>query len=57
MNNGHRDEIDDKEVEAWEKTYLDALRHGHKKLVTKINEKKILDKEDEEALLNTVKSI
>lgn len=57
MNNGHLDEIDVKEVEAWEKTYLDALRHGHKKLVTKINEKKILDKEDEEALLNIVKSI
>ncbi len=57
MNNGHLDEIDVKEVEAWEKTFLDALRHGHKKLVTKINEKKILDKEDEEALLNIVKSI
>ncbi len=57
MNNGHLDEIDVKEVEAWEKTYLDALRHGHKKLVTKINEKKILDKEDEEALKSIVLNI
>lgn len=57
MNNGHLDEIDVKEVEAWEKTFLDALRHGHKKLVTKINEKKILDKEDEEALKSIVLNI
>lgn len=57
MNNGHLDEIDVKEVEAWEKKFLDALRHSHKKLVTKINDKRILDKEDEEVLKSIVLSI
>jgi F-type H+-transporting ATPase subunit alpha len=57
MNNGHLDEIDVKDVEVWEKTYLDALRHSHKKLVNKINDKRILDKEDEEALKSIVLSI
>ncbi|MEI6326508.1 MAG: F0F1 ATP synthase subunit alpha [Candidatus Roizmanbacteria bacterium] len=57
MNNGHLDAIDVKDVETWEKSFLESFRHGHKKLIVKINEKKILDKEDEQALLDIVKSI
>jgi F-type H+-transporting ATPase subunit alpha len=49
INNGFLDNIDVKVVENWEKSFLDALKRN-KKLVTTINEKKILDKESEEEL-------
>jgi F0F1-type ATP synthase alpha subunit len=49
--------VDVKTVESWEKTYLETMKRSHKKLIAKINEKKILEKEDEEELKKLAESV
>ena len=57
INNGHLDEVDVKTVESWEKTYLETMKRSHKKLIAKINEKKMMEKEDEEELKKLAESV
>jgi F-type H+-transporting ATPase subunit alpha len=55
--NGYLDGIEISKVKAYEEALFQACDIQHKKLLNRLNEKKILEKEDEEELRKIVQSI